>query len=199
MATSAQTQPVTDRATTLSFPIVTGCSWAPSSWTLVSRAGAPMSCQRCGGDSFPPRRRKSSIPCVSAACAARPTTTCSSTMCWCRRTLRAFPQGSFLGLGFVAVGLGTAPSAIDTLTELAGAKVCHRARELLCGQEALSTELARAEALLRSFQDVPPVRLPKVVHCRRSSRCSGNPARAVGPRRAQRGRAKPRFSATEAQ
>ena len=64
--------------------------------------------------------------------------------------LWSFPPSSSLGLGFVAVGLGIARSAIGTLTELAGVKQPRATPGLLRERAGVPTDLARAETMLRS-------------------------------------------------
>jgi alkylation response protein AidB-like acyl-CoA dehydrogenase len=64
--------------------------------------------------------------------------------------LWSFPPSSSLGLGFVAVGLGIARSAIDTLTELAGAKRPLATPVLLRERPGVPSDVARAETMLRA-------------------------------------------------
>lgn len=179
MAACAQTQPVTHGAPALSSPIVIGCSWAPSSWTLVSRAGAPMGCQRRGGDSFPPRRWRSSIPGVSAACAARAATTCLSTAMSARR---CWADGEALQRQQDACAEAGSASRTLHLRGSGWRSGCHhQAHRHRGGRGGLRPPLG----------DVHAVRLPNVVRYRRSSRCSGKLARAAGPAESSAQQSKP--------
>lgn len=64
--------------------------------------------------------------------------------------LWSFPPYSTLGLGFVAVTLGIARTAIETVKDLAGAKRPHRATGLLRERAMVQVDIARAEVLLEA-------------------------------------------------
>jgi alkylation response protein AidB-like acyl-CoA dehydrogenase len=66
------------------------------------------------------------------------------------RPLYAFPQFGLLALGVGAVALGLARAAIDELVALAGAKTPSGSRRPLAARSAAQTEVALAEAALRS-------------------------------------------------
>jgi alkylation response protein AidB-like acyl-CoA dehydrogenase len=66
------------------------------------------------------------------------------------RPLYAFPQFGLLALGVGAVALGLARAAIDELVALAGAKTPSGSRRPLAARSAAQTEVALAEASLRS-------------------------------------------------
>lgn len=66
------------------------------------------------------------------------------------RPLYAFPQFGLLALGVGAVALGLARAAIDELVGLAGGKMPSGSRRPLAARAAAQTEVALAEAALRS-------------------------------------------------
>jgi alkylation response protein AidB-like acyl-CoA dehydrogenase len=65
-------------------------------------------------------------------------------------TLWEFPLTCALGLGFVSVGLGLARSAIDSVTELAGAKKPVGMTGLLRERTAVQADIMKAEIKLRA-------------------------------------------------
>lgn len=64
--------------------------------------------------------------------------------------LYQFPAFGLLAMGIGAVALGNARAAIDDLVELAGAKKPQGSRRTLAERSAAQSELAQAEAILRS-------------------------------------------------
>lgn len=64
--------------------------------------------------------------------------------------LYQFPAFGLLAMGIAAVALGNARAAIDDLVELAGAKKPQGSRRTLAERGAAQSELAQAEAILRS-------------------------------------------------
>lgn len=64
--------------------------------------------------------------------------------------ISAFPNFTLLGIGVAAVGLGIARRALDELVALAGAKTPQFSSRTLAASGFAQTELARAEAVLRS-------------------------------------------------
>ncbi len=66
------------------------------------------------------------------------------------RPLYAFPQFGLLGMGIAAVALGLARAAIDELIEVAGGKTPSGSARPLAARAGAQTEVARAEATLRS-------------------------------------------------
>jgi indole-3-acetate monooxygenase len=66
------------------------------------------------------------------------------------RPLYQFPQFGFLGMGIAAVALGLARAAIDELVELAGGKTPSGASRPLAKRPGAQSEVALAEASLRS-------------------------------------------------
>jgi alkylation response protein AidB-like acyl-CoA dehydrogenase len=66
------------------------------------------------------------------------------------RPLYAFPQFGLLAMGIAAVSMGLARAAIDALVELAGGKTPAGSARPLAARSAAQSDVARAEALLRS-------------------------------------------------
>lgn len=66
------------------------------------------------------------------------------------RPLYAFPQFGLLAMGIAAVAMGLARAAIDELVALAGAKTPQGSSRSLALRPAAQSDVARAEALLRS-------------------------------------------------
>jgi len=66
------------------------------------------------------------------------------------RPLYQFPQFGLLGMGIAAVALGLARAAIDELVEIAGGKTPTGSARPLAARPAAQSEVARAEATLRS-------------------------------------------------
>lgn len=66
------------------------------------------------------------------------------------RPLYAFPQFGLLAMGIAAVSLGLARAAIDELVSLAGGKTPSGSARPLAARASAQTDVARAEALLRS-------------------------------------------------
>jgi alkylation response protein AidB-like acyl-CoA dehydrogenase len=64
--------------------------------------------------------------------------------------LYRFPVFGLLALGIAGVAIGVARSAIDELTELAGAKTPTGSRRRLAERAAIQAQVAEAEAVLRS-------------------------------------------------
>jgi alkylation response protein AidB-like acyl-CoA dehydrogenase len=64
--------------------------------------------------------------------------------------LYALPVIGLFAIAIAAVPLGIARHAIDTLSELSGARTAVRTRQTLNHQAMLRTDLGRAEALLGS-------------------------------------------------
>jgi len=66
------------------------------------------------------------------------------------RPLYAFPQFGLLAMGIAAVAMGLARAAIDELVSLAGAKTPQGSLRSLAMRPAAQSDVAKAEALLRS-------------------------------------------------
>ena len=66
------------------------------------------------------------------------------------RPLYQFPQFGLLGMGIAAVALGLARAAIEELVEIAGGKTPSGSARPLAARPAAQSEVARAEATLRS-------------------------------------------------
>jgi len=66
------------------------------------------------------------------------------------RPLYAFPQFGLLAMGIAAVAMGLARAAIDELVDLAAAKTPQGSSRSLAMRPAAQSDVARAEALLRS-------------------------------------------------
>ncbi len=66
------------------------------------------------------------------------------------RPLYRFPQFGLLGMGIAAVALGLARAAIEELIEIAGGKTPSGSARPLAARPAAQSEVARAEATLRS-------------------------------------------------
>ena len=66
------------------------------------------------------------------------------------RPLYAFPQFGLLAMGIAAVAMGLARAAIDELVSLAGGKTPQGSSRSLAMRPAAQSDVARAEALLRS-------------------------------------------------
>lgn len=66
------------------------------------------------------------------------------------RPLYLFPQFGLLAMGIAAVSLGLGRAAIDELVDLAGGKVPTGSSRALAARPATQSDVARAEALLRS-------------------------------------------------
>jgi len=70
------------------------------------------------------------------------------------RPLYAFPQFGLLAMGIAAVAMGLARAAIDELVSLAGAKTPQGSSRSLAMRPAAQSDVAKAEALLRSARSL---------------------------------------------